>query len=540
MRAILRTYYARWKLKHVDEEAFRQVAEEVSKRDLSTFFGQWLHSVTRYGWSVGRIQSRKEIGAGGREQWRTRVEVRREEPGVFPVEVVVRSKGDSAVRRVEGAGEREWVEVVTTGRPREVVVDPRVRGHDWNMLDNRKRRSIFGWTRSAPSKYAIDRVFSTRSLRDRVVHEVIPTVWYNDAGGVMIGGRVRSNYFGHFNQVVYQHSVAIGDCCDHHARATDHWSFRLRNPTWFSGPRLSTEFSAFHIEGRQGASIGFEHQRKGHLGFGPTTNSGFSLRWLATYDGRYLNPAQYDNAGTVEGTWSIRSAERRGPWLVAGSTAIGAGVEYRNRGAGFSTDDRYDAQGYLRATAEATARRPVGHRRSVGFRLFGGWLEGGGGNDPVRQRWFYLAGGDPYQQFDNPFVRSRDALLTGDVHFQTPGGGDVRGLERDVAVTRLLAANGEIEQTVFRRPKGKLFREARLAAFGDVAMSNGFFSYNGGGRVAGDLGVGVRFTHTIGQTTFITRFDVPMFVTHPDRAVGGALGDRRFGFRWTVGVGPGF
>jgi len=43
MRKILRTYYARWRLKHVDEQAFRDVAEEVSHQDLKWFFGQWLH-----------------------------------------------------------------------------------------------------------------------------------------------------------------------------------------------------------------------------------------------------------------------------------------------------------------------------------------------------------------------------------------------------------------------------------------------------------------------------------------------------------------
>src|SRR5438045_9129525 len=64
MRQILRTYYARWRLKHVDEDAFRSVAEEVSHQDLRWFFGQWLHgtplidyrlrSVTRTGLGDGR------------------------------------------------------------------------------------------------------------------------------------------------------------------------------------------------------------------------------------------------------------------------------------------------------------------------------------------------------------------------------------------------------------------------------------------------------------------------------------------------------
>src|SRR5206468_11816950 len=43
MRRILRAYYARWKLKHVDAEPLREVAEQVSRQDLKWLFGQWLH-----------------------------------------------------------------------------------------------------------------------------------------------------------------------------------------------------------------------------------------------------------------------------------------------------------------------------------------------------------------------------------------------------------------------------------------------------------------------------------------------------------------
>src|SRR6266702_1562647 len=43
MLRILRSYFAQWKLKHVDEDAFREVAERVSGRDLQWLFGQWLH-----------------------------------------------------------------------------------------------------------------------------------------------------------------------------------------------------------------------------------------------------------------------------------------------------------------------------------------------------------------------------------------------------------------------------------------------------------------------------------------------------------------
>ncbi len=532
MRRILRTYYQRWRLKHVDEAAFRAVAEEVSGRDLSTFFGQWLHGTTLYDYSVGRVKIARGGGpAGG---WISRIEVKRDAPGMFPVEVLVRSKIDSVVVRVDGIGERQWVEVVTRGKPREVVIDPRARSHDWYLLDNRKTRGLFGWwSVRRRADLHLDRVFSTRIHRDRTSDAILPAFWYNDAGGAMVGVRSRSNYFGRFDKRTGELSVATRRCCSADDKPVG-WHFRLENPAWLYAPRVTTRFEAHRLEGRQGAAVSVEKQKKGHRGFGPTTSGGLSLRWLATYDTEYLDPALYENAGTVELTASVRSTERRGALVVAGEGGVAAGAEYRNRGAGLDTEDRYDGQGYVRATVEATATRALGPRASLGIRLFGGWLEGDA-SVPVRQRWFYLAGGDPYQQLTNPLVRSRGAILTDEVHFQTAGGGGLRGFARNVAVTRIGAINLDLERSLVRRPSAKLFQDIRVAAFGDLAASDGFFSNAGSTRVAGDLGVGIRLVHTIGETTFTTRLDLPVLVSHPDRGIGGKQGQGAFRLRWVVG-----
>jgi hypothetical protein len=70
MHRILQTFYERWKYHHVDETAFRSVAEEVAGRNLSTFFAQWLHSIELYDYAVGRVRTQRR-GDG----WLTRVEV---------------------------------------------------------------------------------------------------------------------------------------------------------------------------------------------------------------------------------------------------------------------------------------------------------------------------------------------------------------------------------------------------------------------------------------------------------------------------------
>ena len=81
MHRILQTFYERWKYQHVDEAAFRAVAEEVSQRDLSTFFAQWLHTTELYDYAVGRVHGAARRGDG---RWVTRVEVVRKAPGRIP------------------------------------------------------------------------------------------------------------------------------------------------------------------------------------------------------------------------------------------------------------------------------------------------------------------------------------------------------------------------------------------------------------------------------------------------------------------------
>lgn len=233
MGRILRTYYARWKLRHVDEAAFRQVAEEVSGRNLSSFFGQWLHGNVRYDYAIRKVRSNRTTDG----RWITRVQLERREDGVLPVEVLVRTPTDRAWARAEGYATRETVTLLTEGRPVEVVLDPDGVTHDWNMLNNRQRRGLLGWYRAPKSAYSIDRLVSTPVYRDRRATTLLPTVWYNDAGGVTAGFQARSNYLGRFNRLTFRQSMATRLCCER-GEAFEQWQLRLENPTALYAPGL--------------------------------------------------------------------------------------------------------------------------------------------------------------------------------------------------------------------------------------------------------------------------------------------------------------
>ena len=539
MRRILRTYYDRWKLKHVDEAAFRAVAEEVSGRDLSTFFGQWLHGTALYDYAVGRVERRRTAEG----KWRTRVEVVRRAEGRVPVEVAVVAGADTAVVRAEGLADREWVEIETAERPRRVLLDPRVRTHDWNMLNNRRTLG-FSLSRllaaDQPTEHYLDTYFTSRVRRDRRTVGWAPTAWYNDVGGITLGVRSRDNYLGRFelSDLYVSHGTGLANEAGVIDAKDLDFSFRLRNPAWLRSAGLSPSLEAFRVEGRLGGRLAVSQTRTPHLGFGPTWTQGLSLQWVGTENEAYLDPAAYDNAGTFELGLTEGVTTQGGTWALGLRGSIAGGVAYANPGPGVTGGERYDFGGYFRGTIEATARRAIGRRTGLALRVFAGTLQSG--EPEVRQRRIFLAGADPYEQLRNPFTRSRGSLFRQeDVHYHQPGGANLRGLHPYAAAPSAAALNVELERTLLLRPRSRLFRRAGIALFGDLAVADGDFARAGStrARLSGDAGIGIRATHRIGTTEFTTRVDFPLWVGVPALAEDGEA-DEAFGFRWLFSFQP--
>ncbi|HET7380813.1 MAG TPA: M1 family metallopeptidase, partial [Gaiellales bacterium] len=95
VRRILRAYFARWNLKHVDEDAFREVAEEVSGQDLKWLFGEWLHGTPLFDYRLRKVE-RRHLADG---RWRTVVTIERRGDGRLPVEI---GSGDTIYARATG------------------------------------------------------------------------------------------------------------------------------------------------------------------------------------------------------------------------------------------------------------------------------------------------------------------------------------------------------------------------------------------------------------------------------------------------------
>ena len=531
MQAVLRRYYAEWKLKHVNEDRFRGVAEEVSRQPLGPFFAQQLHGVELTDYAVGRTS--RAQGAGG--EWVTRVEVVRNAPRQLPVEVRVVAETDTVTVRAAGTAQREWVEVRTRSRPKGVTLDPRVQTGDWNFTNNHKSFGLL--PNSGRTEPYLDTYFSTKTARDHRTLGLAPEAWYNDAGGVTVGVRSRTDYMGRFDQNVLSITGGTGWGADDPQTGVDVFA-RVKNPTWLRAPNMTQVFEGYSMEGRAGATVTLEHQRRAHRSFGPTVTKGLSLRWVATTDTAFLDPGYYQNAGTGEASIYGGVSNRSGAWQWSAHATLGGGVMYDHEGPGVTTDQRYDTQGYFRGAFVATARRPLGKAMSVALRGYAGAALA---DAPVaKQRQIYLAGADPYQQLYNPFLRSEGALLVRPgVYYQAPGGANLRGFDPHASSRQAYSLNAQLDYTLLTRRRVRLFSKVTVSLWGDAALAD----LPSGSEVYGplrgfaDAGVGISASHRIGSTSFVTRFDVPIFVSEATLAQDSDPGDQ-VGFRWLFSFAP--
>ena len=531
MHRILRAYFARWKLKHVDEAAFREVCEEISGRDLGWLFAQWLHATPLIDYSLRHVERRRLPPPDGR--WRTTVTIERLGDGWMPLEI---GDGDTIYARATGQAALARVEFTSARRPGRLMLDPRVRTHDWNMLNNRESRwgvGLGAW------ELRLDDPTRETVRRDRLVSAWSPVAWSNDFGGVTIGLRERTNYLGSYDRGLLLGTVAARGVAT--ARAGSY--LRLENPLGRAAPRpVRTRLALWDVEGRAGMAFDIDRSLRQHLDFGADPHVGFGAIWMATTKLGYLDRALWEDAGTVEaGPWVETTAERGAAVLHARAVGHG-GVAYWNPGPGLESASRYDVAGFVRATAEASVRAPIWFGARLGLRVFaGGYLSG---SHPLEQRRIMLAGADPYETFTNPLLRSAGALFVRpDFHYQEPGGANLRAFRRDLGGRWAVALNAELARSLLRRERGWL-RDVAIEGFCDFALVDSLAtSPQPSSRWYSDLhdaGVGILSRQQIGELAWTLRLEFPveMNARHlgPDFQPPGT----RVALRWLVGLRPTF
>ncbi|HET7790796.1 MAG TPA: M1 family metallopeptidase [Gemmatimonadales bacterium] len=531
MRKILRAYYARWKLHHVDEAAFRSVCEEVSHQDLEWLFGQWLHGTPLIDYRLAKVE-RRRLPSG---RWSTTVTIERLGDGMMPVEIGDR---DTIYARSTGQPEVERVTFESDRRPGRLMLDPRVVSHDWNLLNNEERGLPWPLSKPRTEVVKVDDPFREASRRDARVSAFLPLLWSNTAGGVTAGFRDRSNYLGSYDRGLFVGSVGTAGAATHRVG----FYFSLENPVSGLQPRTTTRFAAWDVEGRAGASLHVDRALRRHLGFGADTHAGVDAMWMATTDLRYLDRGLWSDGGTIElGPWASTATRLGGGTLRARMTLHG-GLLYWQPGPGIVSPNRYDIEPYGRATAEASTRQPFWAGTTIGARIFGGAYLGA--SAPLNQRRIMIAGADPYQTFTNPLVRSLGALLVRPgFYYQSPGDANLRGFRPALGGRWAVAVNAELTRAVWTRPRGVL-RSAAIEGFVDAGVVDGRVLVappRSPGHVnLYDGGVGVVTRQQVGDLAWTSRFELPLVVSRPANAADRRGAGGRLALRWQLSLAPSF
>jgi len=203
------------------------------------------------------------------------------------------------------------------------------------------------------------------------------------------------------------------------------------------------------------------------------------------------------------------------------------------------SSDRYDVEGFGRATGEVSVRTPFILKTTLGVRAFGGSYMAAHGPPPLQRR-IMLAGADPYETFTNPLLRSRGALFVRpDFHYHAPGDANLRGFRPDLGGRWAVAVNVEATKSLYRGGK------VALEVFGDggvidphaIPPATAGQSYT----TLYDGGVGLVTRHQINDLGWTMRFEIPIVVNRWGYAADGNQStDGRFAFRWQMSLEPTF
>jgi len=524
MHAILRAYYARWKLKHVDERAFRDVCEEVSGQDLGWLFGQWLHGTPLIDYRLKKVE-RRRLADG---TWHTAVTIERRGDGWMPVEI---ADHERIYARATGQPEVERVEFTTATKPGRLMLDPRMRTHDWDALNNYEKGR-------GSRQERLDNPTREVSRRDKLVSAWLPLVWSNDAGGVTLAIRNRQNYLQRFDRNLFIGSVGL----DQDASHREGFYVRFENPVMRPEPRTSSSIAAWSVEGRAGVALHVDRSLRRRLVDQGDPRAGFDALWMATTDLSYLDRRLWADGGTVEaGPW-LSTVVPQGRAIIKARVDVRGGVAYWNPGVGIVAANRYDVEGFLRASGEASVRAPIWLGSSIGVRVFAGGMVQQ--SAPLPQRRFSVGGADPYQTFSNPLLRSTGALfIRPDFHYQAPGGANLRGFTNTAAGRWAVALNVEARKFVLRRRTG-FVRSVALEGFADggVVDTMAVPAATAGKRYTTlyDGGVGLVTRHQLGDRSWTMRFELPLVVNRWDFAADPRPNQGRTAFRWQVSLEPSF
>ncbi|HVO77096.1 MAG TPA: M1 family aminopeptidase, partial [Candidatus Bathyarchaeia archaeon] len=278
---IIRTYVDRWKFKHVDEDAFRSVCEEVSGKDLRDFFKEWLHTTKDCDYALSRFQVKP-----AKSGYTADVRINRKGEMIMPLKLAFRlTNGNTVTEHIDA-----WPRSIDTTftfetRPVSAAIDPDNEIVDIYQLDNFLPRR---------SSIALDVPFNTYYPLDSYQYRILPIGYYNDVDGGKAGLRLRGSYDDYYRMFTVQGLYGF------ESRKTDVYA-SYETPLGYFGKDATLFTEGFIREGRQGAFADIGKIRRASL-FDPLAQHlDFWLGYHELKDRAYVLPFTYDKGRNLWG-----------------------------------------------------------------------------------------------------------------------------------------------------------------------------------------------------------------------------------------------
>jgi hypothetical protein len=409
---ILHTYYDRWKLKHVNDDRFIAVAEEVSGRDLGVFFEEWLYTRKTCDYRLKRVAKRQSDGG-----WDVLVEIERQGEMIMPLEIhFTLEDGSVEKRRVEGRLRAIKETFRLPGKPVHTAINPDNEIADVDLADNNSDSTPDLQIDWPNNHYYPEHAYQ---LRWR------PGAWYNDVDGLKAGLLLRGSYYG------WSRRIRLGLYYGAESDRLD-FTFAYDKPFRQFGTNVNFHLSSYKMEGRRDFTTELTFNRRTKLIVPPTQRFIVGLNYHELTNDRYLNSTEiYDTSRADVAPYVGYSIDPQFDFMATRlSSELRFGREW------FSGKYQYE-----RLTAEAILKT----RRSVfpiflNARAFLGLV---GGEVPTQQK-FGLAGGGPLEQERHYWLRAPGANWE-DLNYHQPGHGNLRGYNAGTfGVNKLFTVNTEV------------------------------------------------------------------------------------------------
>jgi hypothetical protein len=496
---ILKTYFDRWKFKHVDEPRFQSVCEEVSGKKLEWFFEEWLDTRKICDYRLAEAKSAKDKKGDGYV-----TQVRIERLGELTMPLLIRfAFADGKTDTVSVSGRLRTIEKTfpLPKKPRSVAVNPDNEILDINLTDN-----------SLPRRYSLQIDWPRNDYYPEDSYQIRhhPFAWYNDVDGARLGYVLKGSNSNWIRRI----KLGVYYGLDSHRFD---YSAGYEHPSMFFGNQAYLSLSAYKLEGRNDATIEVYYKRRSELSRPPThfISGGFNYHEMR-HEAYSPGPEKYQTLSDVAPYLNYEID----PQADIFTSKINLGIRFGREWFG----GRYKYARFESAIALKSRQFlvPVDTR----FRFFFGVSDKA---SPYQQK-FYLAGGGPLAEEKLFFLRSPGAVPE-DLNYHVGGHGNLRGyFEGDFGVNRLLAMNLELGHPIplLSSDKKSFLGRISATAFADVGWS--FDSENPIptsariGRIVDegildeticDAGVGFTLARDLPFWDLFLRLDLPFYVNQP-------------------------